>query len=87
MDFFLLNPFFNFHTTLNSKHIVNFIPFFTVYIIKFITVYTCPLYVYCIYRENAIFRTMDFILYLRFGILFIYLYIGSGFYLYNHYSI
>ena len=31
MDFFLLNPFFNFHTPLNSKHIVNFITFFTVY--------------------------------------------------------
>ena len=30
MDFFLLNAIFNFHTTLNSKHIVNFITFFTV---------------------------------------------------------
>ena len=32
MDFFWVNPVFNFHTTLNSKHIVNFITFFTVYL-------------------------------------------------------
>ena len=31
MDFLLLNPVFNFHTTLYSEHIVNFIIFFTVY--------------------------------------------------------
>ena len=30
MDFLLLNPVFNFHTTLYSKNIVNFIIFFTV---------------------------------------------------------
>ena len=28
MNFFLPNPVFNFHTTLNSKHIVNFIQIF-----------------------------------------------------------
>ena len=31
MDFLLLNPVFNFHTTLYRRHIVNFI-FFTVYL-------------------------------------------------------
>ena len=31
MDFFLLNPLFNFQTTFNSKHIVNCITFFKVY--------------------------------------------------------
>ena len=31
MDFFLLDLVFNFHTTLNGKHIVNFIIFFTVF--------------------------------------------------------
>ena len=31
MNFLLLNPVFNFHTTMYSKYMVNFIIFFTVY--------------------------------------------------------
>ena len=40
MDYVSLNAIFNFHTTLNSKDIVNFITFFTVYKGK---VEKCPL--------------------------------------------
>ena len=35
MNFLLLNPVFNFHIPLNSKLIVNFISFFTVYYSNF----------------------------------------------------